>query len=610
MTLAALASYLLTGLAGASSLFLIAAGLSLIFGVTRIVNFAHGSFYMLGLYLAVTLVDTFGRTPLGFWGAVVLAALVVGAVGLLVEMLILRRLYHAPELLQLLATFAVVLIVKDAALWIWGPEDLLGPRAPGLSGAVRILDRAVPEYDLFLIALGPLVLAALWLLMTRTRFGRLVRAATEDREMTAALGIDQARLFSMVFALGSALAGLGGALQLPREPANLALDLSIVADAFVVVVVGGLGSLPGAFLAALLIAELKALSIGFGLSKLTLVLEFLVMAGVLALRPHGLFGRAEPAPRALTPTVETAAPNEAWRQAGWLALAVAAALPPLIGGYTLILAIDILVLALFAASLRWLIGPAGLVSFGHAAFFGLGAYAAGIATLRLGWPVPAALLLAPVAAGLGALGFALVAVRLSGVYLAMLSLAFAQIVWSIAFQWDAVTGGSNGLVGVWPGPALADKTTYYALVLALVAGALALIHMLDRSPMGFAIRAARDSPARASASGLDVAALRRIAMVFAGAMAGLAGALFAFSKGSLSPETLAIPRSVDGLVMVLLGGLSSPFGPILGAGLFTWLQDEAARRIEFWRALVGLVILALVLLAPHGLLGLLRKVRR
>ncbi|MEO7151026.1 MAG: branched-chain amino acid ABC transporter permease, partial [Burkholderiaceae bacterium] len=195
---------LLNGLAGASSLFLVGAGLSLIFGVTRIVNFAHGSFFMLGIYVAYTLVDRLASGPNSgawFWPALLLAALAVGALGGLVEVLLLRRIYRAPELFQLLATFALMLVFKDAALWLWGPEDLLGPRAPGLGGAVTILGRRVPTYDLFLILVGPLVLGALWLLLTRTRFGTLIRAATQDREMVAALGVNQAWLFTAVFAL-------------------------------------------------------------------------------------------------------------------------------------------------------------------------------------------------------------------------------------------------------------------------------------------------------------------------------------------------------------------------------------------------------------------------
>ena len=232
MTLTAFLVQLLNGLAGASSLFLVAAGLSLIFGVTRIVNFAHGSFFMLGVYLAVTLTGKLGA-GLGFWPALLLAAVAVGLIGALVEVLLLRRIYQAPELFQLLATFALVLVIKDAALWIWGAEDLFGPRAPGLAGSIDILGRRFPTYDLLLIVVGPAVLGLLTLLLTRTRWGTLVRAATQDREMVGALGVNQAGLFTSVFALGALLAGLGGALQVPREPASLNLDLLTIGDAFV-----------------------------------------------------------------------------------------------------------------------------------------------------------------------------------------------------------------------------------------------------------------------------------------------------------------------------------------------------------------------------------------
>ena len=295
MHLSSIVLQVLTGLASASALFLVASGLSLIFGVTRIVNFAHGSFYMLGLYGAVALTAAWGAGPLGFWGAVLVAALAVAALGALLEIVVLRRLYAAPELYQLLATFALVLVIRDAALWAWGPEDLLGPKAPGLKGAIDILGEPFPSYDVLSIFIGPLVLAALWLLLTRTRWGLLVRAATQDREMVGALGVNQRWLFTSVFALGTLLAALGGALQMPHEPANLNLDLALIGEVFVVVVVGGMGSIGGAFVAAILIAMVKAVCIAAGtvdvfgapfpLSKLTLVAEFLVMAVVLVWRP-------------------------------------------------------------------------------------------------------------------------------------------------------------------------------------------------------------------------------------------------------------------------------------------------------------------------------------
>jgi branched-chain amino acid transport system permease protein len=297
MELSGLVVQVLNGFAEASSLFLIAAGLSLIFGVTRIVNFAHGSFFMIGAYVAYTVVAAMGD-PMWFWPGLLIGALAAGLVGLAVELLLLRRIYRAPELTQLLATYAVMLIVQDAILYLWGPVPLLGPRAPGLEGAVEIFGRRFPTYSLFLIVVGPAALLALWAIVTRTRFGRLVRAATQDREMVSALGVNQAWLFTSIFVLGTFIAGLGGALQIPREPANLEMDIHAIASAFVVVVVGGLGSIPGAFLAAIIVAQAKAICLWLGfieigpfsisMSKFTIVVEFVVMAVVLILRPYGL----------------------------------------------------------------------------------------------------------------------------------------------------------------------------------------------------------------------------------------------------------------------------------------------------------------------------------
>jgi branched-chain amino acid transport system permease protein len=591
----------LNGLAGASSLFLVAAGLSLIFGVTRIVNFAHGSLYMLGMYLAVWL-----SGPLGFWLAIPVAAAAVALFGALTEIVLLRRIYKAPELLQLLATFALLLIIRDFALWAWGPVDLLGRRAPGLTGAVSIAGRQFPEYDLFLIVLGPLLFAFLYLLLKKTRWGILVRAATQDREMAGALGVNQRWLFTAVFALGALLAGFGGASAIPREPANLNVDLALISDAFVVVVVGGLGSIPGAFVAALVIGEIKAFCIGLGFSEFTLAIEFVVMAVVLVLRPWGLLGRAPAEPRAAG--VEPRLTAFSRRQILILAtVAAALALVPLVSEeYTLVLLTDIFVFALFAASLHFIMGPGGMTSFGHAAYFGLGAYAGGLLMLRAGLPMEMALLLAPLAALVGAAVFGWFCVRLSGVYLAMLTLAFAQIVWSVAHQWDALTGGSNGLIGVWPAAWLASRTAYYYAALVLCGCGIALLWRAVFSPFGYALRAARDSPLRAEAIGIDVRARQWAAFAVAGAFAGLAGVLFAFSKGSISPETLAVPRSVDGLVMVLLGGVQTLTGPVWGAALFTWLTDELSRDVAYWRAAIGATILALVLAFPQGVAGFLK----
>jgi len=619
VSLASVFAQLLNGLAGSSALFLVAAGLTLIFGVTRVVNFAHGSLYMLGAYVAWTLAGALGRGPLGFWGAVLVAALAVALIGAAIEALLLKRIYAAPELLQLAATFGIVLIVRDAALAVWGPEDLLGPRAPGLAGAIGIFGRVIPTYDLFLLAVGPLVLLALWALLERTRFGMLTRAATENRALASARGVNERMLLTAVFALGAFLAGLAGALQLPREPANLGMDLAIIAEAFVVTVVGGLGSIPGAFVAALLIGLTKALCIALGtvdvggyaiaFPRLTLVAEFVVMAVVLVAKPYGLMGTPPSAPPT-TPLAEFRAlvvpPGRRAAFGALAALALAALLPWTGDEYRLVLATDVLVLALFAASLQLVMGTGGMASFGHAAYFGLGAYAAALA-VKHGIPMEFALALAPLLAVAGAMVIGWFCVRLSGVYLAMLTLAFAQIVWSIAYQWNDVTGGSNGVVGVWPAAWLATKAAYFWFTLVLVAGGLAAIAWIAHAPLGYSLRACRDSPLRAAAIGIDVRKTQWIAFALAGGFAGLAGGLYAFSKGSISPETLAIPRSVDALVVVLLGGLNALAGPLLGAAAFTWLSDSLARVTDYWRAVLGAAILFIVIAFPMGIGGALQR---
>ena len=598
----------LNGLASASSLFLIASGLSLVFGVTRIVNFAHGSLYMLGAYIAYTLAIRIGGTAIGFWGAILLAALAVGLLGIVIETLLLRRIYRSPELFQLLATFGVVLLVQDLTRLTWGSEDLLGPRAPGLDGSVQILGTPFPEYELALIVLGPTVLGLLVLLMRSTRWGILVRAATQDREMVGALGVNQKLLFTSVFFLGAFLAGLGGALQIPRQAASLSMDLSVIVEAFVVVVIGGMGSIPGAFLAAVLVSELHAFGIVV-FPEVTLVLAFLVMAVVLVVRPWGLLGRPEGMGEGASGPPEMPLRPAPWtlRTAGAAVLAGLAVTPWLVGDFTLILLTEMLILALFAQSLHFLMSGGGMVSFGHAAYFGLGAYAAAMLVQFAKAPMELALLLAPLAAGLGGLVLGWFCVRLSGIYLAMLTLAFAQILWSVATQWYAVTGGDNGILGVWPAPWASGPHAFFYLTLVLCAGGILALRHLLQTPFGLTLRATRDAPLRSAAIGIPIRRHQWLTFAIAGAFAGLAGGLFAFAKGSVFPDSLAVARSVDGLVMVLLGGIQTLSGPVVGAFALTALEDQVVRLTDYWRSVLGAVILMLVLAFPAGLVGFLRQ---
>jgi branched-chain amino acid transport system permease protein len=269
----------------------------------------------------------------------------------------------------------------------------------------------------------------------------------------------------------------------------------------------------------------------------------------------------------------------------------------------MVLATDVLIAVIFATSLHFIMGPGGMHSFGHAAYFGLGAYGAALLMKTAGFPMLAALMAAPAVALIGALLFGWFAVRLSGVYLAMLTLAFAQIVWAAVFQWETFTGGSNGVIGVWPTAPFNKAWAYYLLALTLAVIAVLLLRRFLFAPFGYAMRAGRDSALRAEAIGIDVKRIHWLGFAIAGAICGIAGGLFAFAKGSISPEAIAVGRSIDGLVMVLLGGIQTLVGPIVGASVFAMLQDTIMRQTEYWRGLLGCVILVLVLAFPQGIAG-------
>jgi branched-chain amino acid transport system permease protein len=593
----------LTGLSGASSLFLIAAGLTVIFGVTRVVNFSHGSLFMLGAYIGWSVLTRLPRDPAWFVAGIVLTALATGLIGALLEIILLRRIYRAPELLQLLATFGVVLMAQDIVQALWGPADLTISRPPWLRSFVVLMGERMPFYDLLLIGVGPLVLLVLWGLFTHTRWGTLVRAATQDRAMVAALGVDQRVLFTSVFALGAALAGMGGALALPDGSANLQMDLSAITNAFVVVVVGGLGSLPGAYLASLLIGLLQAFGIVW-LPQSTLVLVFAVMAVVLVLRPNGLLGRPQALARgdAHAPAPIRAAPP-ALAILGVIVLLAAIAAPLLADPFLLSVLTEMLIAMLFAVSLHVVMGPGGMASFGHAAWFGLGAYGAAWVAKGLLLPMSVGLLAAPLLAGVAAALVGSFIVRLSGVYLAMLTLAFAQIVWAVMFQAVEITGGDNGILGTWPAAWAADPRAFYWLTLAISVTGMLLLRRVLYAPFGYALRAAHDSALRAAAIGLPTDRIRLAAFALAGAAAGLAGGLTAYSKGSVFPTYISIGRSVDALVMVLLGGVQTIAGPVVGALVYTGLFDALLRVTDLWRLVLGAAIVLLVLAFPQGIAG-------
>ena len=279
-----------SGLTAAMFLFLIASGLSLIFGVLRVLNFAHGTFYMLGAYCAYQFMVWLQPGPGKFWLAALAAGLVVAALGGLVERLLFKHLYGKEELYQLLFTYALVLILSDVAKMIWGTQQKSVSRPPELTGAFSVFGATIPDYNLLILLLGPAIALTVWYVLQQTRVGRFIRAAALDRETLGALGVNVNALYTWVFVMASFLGGLGGALISPMRATVPGMDTEVIVEAFVVVVIGGLGSFWGTFLGALIYGQVLSFGILF-FPRFSIFAVFALMAAVLIVRPWGLLGR-------------------------------------------------------------------------------------------------------------------------------------------------------------------------------------------------------------------------------------------------------------------------------------------------------------------------------
>jgi branched-chain amino acid transport system permease protein len=295
------------------------------------------------------------------------------------------------------------------------------------------------------------------------------------------------------------------------------------------------------------------------------------------------------------------------RPGGWLGLvAVGLALAPLaLPPFFLQLLTEIAIVGLFATAFNLLMGFGGMVSFGHAAYFALGAYAPALLVKRAGVPMLLALPAAPVVAAAGALLFGYFIVRLTHTYFAMLSLAFGQIVFTVIFKWKALTGGDDGLLDVWPPALLKSPAAYYYFTLTVVGLSVLALRAIVDSPFGYALRSVRENPRRARFIGIDVRRHQLVAFVISGAFSGLAGGLFAFYNGSVFPDFAYFTKSFEPLVIALLGGVQSFFGPLAGALGFKLLEWLVSRQWPvYWPLFLGGIVIAVIVLLPSGFVGL------
>lgn len=285
---------MLSGLATGMALFLAAVGLTLVFGVLDVLNFAHGSLYMLGAYSMFFLVRGEGLIPIeiNFWIAVLIAAIFVAVFGAFLERVFIRPIYDVDHVFQLLLTFALVLVIDNGVRIMWGTDYRSVDVPAALDFTVPIFGRGFPAYELFLIVAGAVSAVGMWLMFERTRIGKIVRAASEDRDMANALGINVPAVFTLVFLFGSALAGLGGALAAPLQSIIPSMGETIIIEAFIIVVIGGLGSFTGAFIGAILIGLVESIAFVF-IPNFEPVIPFILLAAVIVVRPAGLFGEVK-----------------------------------------------------------------------------------------------------------------------------------------------------------------------------------------------------------------------------------------------------------------------------------------------------------------------------
>ncbi len=278
----------LNALSLAALLFLISAGLTLIFGIMRIINFAHGALYMLGAYLGFSLTLWSGS----YWAGLAAAPVAVGGIGWLLEFLALRPLYRRDAGAFLLVTFGLALVLTESVRLGWGPDPQRLAIPPQLAATVSILDEPFPVYRLFLAGTGVVVAVSLWQFLERTRLGLLIRATAQNAEMVEAVGVNVRWIRSGVFGLGCALAALGGVMAAPLVTAYLGMGLNVIIEAFVIVIIGGMGSFVGSAVGSLVVAGVQTFG-NFYLPELALAIIYLAMIAVLVLRPYGLFGHEE-----------------------------------------------------------------------------------------------------------------------------------------------------------------------------------------------------------------------------------------------------------------------------------------------------------------------------
>lgn len=610
---------LFDGIAYGMLLFLIASGLAVTLGLMNFVNLAHGAFAMAGGYLAATLSSKAG---VPFLATLPLAFAFSALLGAILEPTLYRRMYARPHLDQVLFSIGLVFMAVAAVDYFFGATQVFVKLPPWLRERFVVGGVGIGVYRLFIIVLCGLIAMGLQVMLARTRFGSQLRAAVDDRRTARGLGIRVNAVFLATFAFGSGLAGLGGALGAEILGLDPTFPLKYMIYFLVVVAVGGTTTITGPLLASLLLGVADVAG-KYYVPHLGAFIIYCLMIAILFVRPQGLFAR----PGSVVPASPQAAAFGGSRTlplanaAGWrayeLVLLATAVLAPVLLPQHAALLNQIAILALFAVSLDLILGYAGIVSLGHAAFFGVGCYGAALFAKHV-FPDPLAGL--AVATALGALlGLASSPFVLRGSDLTrlMMTLGIASILYELANKLTWLTGGADGLQGVTIAPLLRtfafglDGKVAYAYSLAVLVIGVLVARRIVHAPFGYALKSIRDNRLRASAIGLDVNRHLTIVYTVSGALAAAAGALLAQTTAFASLDVLDFHRSADLMLVLVIGGTGYLYGGVIGAALFMVMQNAlSAWTPQYWQFWLGLILVVVIMVGHERLVAPLRRLAR
>jgi branched-chain amino acid transport system permease protein len=599
--------YTVNGLIIGNIYLLLAVGLALIFGVSHLINFAHGSIYTVGAYIGWSCIR-YLHTPLPVTIAIVLAGCAL--LGMAIERIGLRPLAGSARIAPLLATIGISFVLDQLVQLIFSPDPRALPN-PLPDWRLHVGSGTIGALDLLIAAIGLGSAALLFVFLRFTKLGWAVRATAQDRDAARQMGVDTDAVNRTVFAIAAALGGLSGLLVgMYYNHIDPAMSFQATLKGVVAQVIGGMGNVPGAILGSLLLGLIESYGVGLFGSSYRNLFAFVLLLVILVLRPNGLFASSrQTPPEPLTGTFIAPSRPLQMPRAVIIGVAIACLALPLLPNiaYLLQTMTNVWLYAILALSLTLVAGTVGQISLGHAGLLAIGAYASALLALDLGIPVGLAILAAGLITALLGTALILPAFRLRGHYVSIATLGIGEIVGLVILNWESLTRGPIGIGGIPPLelgsiPLDSPARSYWVALVALIVLALLQMRLL-RSHLGRTFRAIRDDDIAARAHGIGLDRYKRLAFAVGGFAAGIAGAITAHLYSYINYETFTSQISILALTMVILGGMGNVLGAIVGAAALIGLPELFRATAEYRMLIYGVTLLLLIRFRPQGFFG-------